>query len=579
MAELMLGEDGRGYDLARRLEGCGAWRSWLGDSAYTAFAHYLSSPSAWDAFLSSSSSASPPLLRLQIRARALLFDKAAASLFLRPTSSAASLNPAYLQLHEDDVYFVLDEDLGDGLVQHQDAIKIHSRASFSKMNERASGVGSRYSESDKEHMSQRPWNDELSESWYDQCREKHRLLRQCRSPSRDKDLHKRTPEGMSSYIKILERHKRRRKAFIEDPYVGSANSIRENGSRVHPNSVSDVNNLVEGDIPFFPEMMFPSNCVPESSLPPPDELEDNKKVEVYGILDNLPLVTAPSPAMIERFGIKPDYLRMGLGRTKNRGKDGNDGSTNPLSENQASLMAQKVVARMLAGVGIEGATEVTLEALSKFLSCHVCKLGRNLKLLTDNYRKQHSSLELLKMFLQTAGLGNLGALAEHLKGGNRVLSPQIQQHEIRAIRSQQQNSLLHSQMQREIQSALQHQQWEKQRQRQTSIPRSMAMDKTMVEVKMENVMDPPPTDTMLTAFAKQQLQQLRQQQMAMANHHAQSSHQFKQISSHQIPQLQQQASFSVRTPPVKVEGFEQLMGGDSTSKHDSDEHRLTSPPK
>ncbi|KAK1276587.1 hypothetical protein QJS04_geneDACA005732 [Acorus gramineus] len=38
-------------------------------------------------------------------------------------------------------------------------------------------------------------------------------------------------------------------------------------------------------------------------------------------------------------------------------------------------------------------------------------------------------------------------------------------------------------------------------------------------------------------------------------------------------------SFSVRTPLVKVEGFEQLMGGDWTLKHESDEHRLTSPPK
>lgn len=33
----------------------------------------------------------------------------------------------------------------------------------------------------------------------------------------------------------------------------------------------------------------------------------------------------------------------------------------------------------------------------------------------------------------------------------------------------------------------------------------------------------------------------------------------------------------VRAPPVKVEGFSELMGGDSTSKHDLDENRLTSP--
>lgn len=34
----------------------------------------------------------------------------------------------------------------------------------------------------------------------------------------------------------------------------------------------------------------------------------------------------------------------------------------------------------------------------------------------------------------------------------------------------------------------------------------------------------------------------------------------------------------VRAPPVKVEGFSELMGGgDSTAKHDSEENRMTSP--
>lgn len=33
----------------------------------------------------------------------------------------------------------------------------------------------------------------------------------------------------------------------------------------------------------------------------------------------------------------------------------------------------------------------------------------------------------------------------------------------------------------------------------------------------------------------------------------------------------------VRAPPVKVEGFQELMGGDASSKHDADENRLMSP--
>lgn len=96
MAAQLLGEDGRGYDLARRLEACGAWRAWLGDdAAHAALAQHLSSPSTWDAFLSpapGASSPSRPLLLLQLRVRALLFDKASAALLLSRGAGLHSVN-------------------------------------------------------------------------------------------------------------------------------------------------------------------------------------------------------------------------------------------------------------------------------------------------------------------------------------------------------------------------------------------------------------------------------------------------------------------------------------------------------
>lgn len=94
-AAALLGDDGRGYELARRLESSGTWRAWLGDSGYAAFAHALASPSAWESFMSSRSQAH---LHLQLRARALLFDKASSSLFSPSPSTASSslsnLNPS-----------------------------------------------------------------------------------------------------------------------------------------------------------------------------------------------------------------------------------------------------------------------------------------------------------------------------------------------------------------------------------------------------------------------------------------------------------------------------------------------------
>ena len=93
-AAQLLGEDGRGYELARRLEACGAWRAWLGDdAAHATLAPHLTSPATWDAFLSPAASPSPPprpLLLLQLRVRALLFDKASAALQLAPPRPSAS---------------------------------------------------------------------------------------------------------------------------------------------------------------------------------------------------------------------------------------------------------------------------------------------------------------------------------------------------------------------------------------------------------------------------------------------------------------------------------------------------------
>ncbi|KAG2694363.1 hypothetical protein I3760_08G139800 [Carya illinoinensis] len=128
-----MGEKGLGYyDLARKLETCRVWRSWLGDSSYASFVHSLDSPSKWEAFMRVDDSKSRAQIHLQLRVRALLFDKASVSLFLRsnPSSSSSSslasssvafskLNPTYLRLHGDDVYFTLENSVQDG-VQHRD---------------------------------------------------------------------------------------------------------------------------------------------------------------------------------------------------------------------------------------------------------------------------------------------------------------------------------------------------------------------------------------------------------------------------------------------------------------------------
>lgn len=376
--------------------------------------------------------------------------------------------------------------------------------------------------------------------------------------------------------------------------MGAGEMRWENGSFTRPSIMSDMSNLSEEGNVFFPEIMFPTNCVPDSALPPADGLEENKKVEVYGVLDKLPDVISRSTAMMERFGIRPEHLRMG---SKYRGKDDGGGNKKPLSQEQASQMSLKVAARLLHSVGFESGTEISMEVLSEILGDHICKLGCKLKLLSDSYRKQYSSVELLKMFLQSACHINLATLVEITKDGNKGFTHQTQQ-QVRTLQSQQQNPLLQSQQQfhrptmnpmmlhpqRLTVQQQQLQQWEKMKRLQLANNAhrpmmTMDKDQTMADVKLENMMDSPMDSTSFSNLNKQQMQ-FRQQQIIMSNHHAQAGQQFKQLPPVQLSQLQAQNTYNSMTATnMKMEAISELLGGDSTIKHEPDQNKLMSPQK
>ncbi|KAF8017597.1 hypothetical protein BT93_H2704 [Corymbia citriodora subsp. variegata] len=609
----LLGDDGRGYELARKLESLGVWRTWLGDSGYLSFAPFLSSPSSWDAFMRADDSSPRAQLHLQLRARALLFDKASVSLFLRTPSSSSSsgsaaaakapspsavavarLNPAYLQLHGDDLYFTLDGTSQDGAPQREGlnasgstlkGMQSQSKATFS--------VGPRYSDPEVEASSQRSRKEDLPETWYDQFIERHRASKPYRLSNGGLGSNKRTPEDMFSYLKLLEKHKRKR-AVYKDDQAGFSNPTQHTPISINAGSVQDVGS--DDDTSFLPEVMFMCNCVPDSALPVSYRLEDKSKVEFRGVLDSLPQVVTKSPVMIERLGIRPEYLSSEQGGSFCRGKNGFEGSGKHLGEEQASLVSQKVIARMLTSLGFEGATEVPMEVFAQLLGSHICKLGQNLKVLADSYRKQYSAIELLKMFLQVSGFSNLGTLAELVKDGPKNLPQQgqLQVPDMQPLlHSQQQTPLrLSQQMPRQMTAQMQHlmnshnltfhQLDLLRRQRASSSPRPVVdFDKSrpMVQVKIENPSDSPiDGSNAFNAMRHPQMQQFRQQQLAaMSSLHAQHNNQFRPMSTLQMPQMQPQNVGMVRAQPVKVEGFQELMGGDSTMKHDSDENKLTSP--
>ncbi|XP_028079089.1 uncharacterized protein LOC114280877 isoform X1 [Camellia sinensis] len=278
------------------------------------------------------------------------------------------------------------------------------------LQSKAISIGSRDGEKDMDNMAQRFRHEELPETWYTQFFESYKATKPYRLSFGDRETDKRTPELMSTYLRILKKHKRRRVAFKEDETNGFGNPMLENGSNMLRNSVLNDNDAIVDDTYFFPETMFPFNCVPDSALPHINRVEENHKVDFNGVLDMLPQIMTRSPIMIERHGIRPEYLSMEQGGNQCRGKNGSHRNRKLLSQEQASEMSRKVIARVLTNVGFEVSSEVPMEVLSQLLSCHIGKLGRILKVLSNSCRKQCSAIELLKMFLQIAGYRCLTSL-------------------------------------------------------------------------------------------------------------------------------------------------------------------------
>ncbi|KAG2316897.1 hypothetical protein Bca52824_020019 [Brassica carinata] len=69
------------------------------------------------------------------------------------------------------------------------------------------------------------------------------------------------------------------------------------------------------------------------------------------------------------------------------------------SDEQADQVSRKVDSCMLMTMGFESAAEVPIDVFSRLVSRHICKLCRVLKLLTDNYKKECSAMQLIKTFV------------------------------------------------------------------------------------------------------------------------------------------------------------------------------------
>jgi len=584
---------------------------------------YLNSLCAWQNFMSVDGTKSKAQIHLQLRVRALLFEKASASLYLRlPSSQAASLCPSYLQLHADDIFYSLEEDADDWTRLKADgSLTLESlqkkgpdsslKRSFSsgqsseQVVEGTSCAGSKFPEADVENLSSRSKNGEIPEIWYSQWHEKHLIdrmkrlswrLAQQQLPFGERETYKRTPEGMSAYLSFSQKHKKKRQVIELNKESHPTDSFTENGSDVKADLTAGPDCSMDEEISFFPETMFLSNCVPDSAIPVHDKEAENLKVEFFGIFDHLPHGISRSPLSIERLGMGSEYLSLGVNTGRNRAA----GRKKLFSEEEAVHLTKQAVVRLVAGVGFEGLKEGSMDVLSQLLSCHMCKLGRILRLLADSFRKQYSQMELLRMFLRTIGYSNLGTLMECLKAGTRLSPQQTHQQLVRTTQPQQQTITPHAQqIQRQLpQQILSQQQISslnltiQQRRKQPLTPRScgrkLEKDRIVGDVKMENTNDSAMDCKVAVPLVPQHHGQWQQQQSILGSHHPQPLPPYKHLSSLQLPQIQQQGLFSrdtaqTRPPPVKVEGFEELMGSPLSNvkqePEDDISRTLTSPRK
>ncbi|KAI3766732.1 hypothetical protein L2E82_16803 [Cichorium intybus] len=166
--------------------------------------------------------------------------------------------------------------------------------------------------------------------------------------------------------------------------------------------------------------MFAAHSIPDSVIPPSNQMEIVQAGISNGVLDNLPPVMTKSLIMLERLGIRPEYLNMEQqGGSHDRGKIG---MKNCSSSEHALEMSRHTVFWLLMNVGFDSAS---VDILAQLVGCHISKLGRILKVLSDSYRKYCSAIGLLKMFLQTIGHG---AFSEVVKDGtkNNVQQTQMQ---------------------------------------------------------------------------------------------------------------------------------------------------------
>ncbi|XP_002979345.2 uncharacterized protein LOC9660380 [Selaginella moellendorffii] len=429
-----------GFQLASDLEAIAAWRPWLGDHLYSELRMHLATPSAWSAFMRGNDGSNSGRLRLQLRVRALLYDKA---LELQDTRISS---PASLQLQPDSVYFTLEHDASDWVrlqaeraptmaalqakygLDNRDTLSPHfavgdgkqksqlRKTAINTIKQGRSSPGFRGVEQSKLFSrSSRELDAEKSsmdcDLWYDQWFDKHlsermnrlaRRLAQQKLPFSDQEALKRTPEGMAAFLKLTTKALKRQ-------HLTAGNDISLGHEREQES--------FDGELSILPELTSISSCVPENPCPA------TCVSGACSLQQSLESAAGGEASVLS--GLSSQLVRSGTSARKAK-----------VSSADAEILSQQTIARILETHGFEGVRQVPMEIFSEVMALHIRKLGSWLRMLIDSYQKHLSTDELLRMFIQRLVShparensdvgGSLRDLAEYLKNEKSRTSQVVQ---------------------------------------------------------------------------------------------------------------------------------------------------------
>ncbi|KAL3692784.1 hypothetical protein R1sor_006435 [Riccia sorocarpa] len=494
------------------------------------------------------------------------------------------------------------EGAGFPVRDHQEKIASHKSASgFGRSTDEASRVSALYCAGRAGPATD---SGDVGPLWYDHCAKlnlNERMQRlaqraaQQKLPFAEREGFSRTPEGMVAYMDFNAKRQKTMSVVERD-----SDGLRGLSLRHSPKPCSSEIDRVKVDLTFTPDLKFLADSIPDNPVPAKRRKVDLCDHHPVGLLDNLDELQLRSSEATEANGRQDSQMsseRLLLTGSHNVvGKELNvvpdprqvDQAVNKARDHGADHLLRQSVAKLVADAGFEGLKQSSLDLFVDVLDSRFKKLSTGLRGLIDNYRRQCSQSDYLKMFIQISG-SSMEDMVDEVKEGvqkqqvleqQRLAQLELEQEQLQLQRQQREEEELllqqklreeerlqqqkKQQEEKELQEQKQHQETEMmtqnkfhpeeqtQKQRQTEEKHLQQQQQSSQKQRvLDQQQSPRETDVQHQQKARQQEKQslqppqFQQQQIhkRLSEHPQQQQTQKQRQSDHQLSQQQKQRHF------------------------------------